>query len=170
VNIIKVYENFTKVYGPYTRKDNRQIVILRDDHHNQLTVSYPKYIVECALNRYLESNETVDHIDEDVTNNDLSNLRIVPRGIHAASHVPRRVVTGNEFNCPVCGKRCVATYDRRKTCGSKQCVGASTHLLGYNKGNEFVDNYEGTVSYASHRFEVDNYPSVAELLQTMDNI
>ena len=41
-----------KVYGPYTRKDGRQIVILKTpgsikDHQ---TISYPKYIVECALN------------------------------------------------------------------------------------------------------------------------
>ena len=81
-----VYEGFT-VYGPYTRSDGRQHVVLTK--HNtegsvieRHTISYPKYIVEKYINRYLLPNETVDHIDCDFRNNELSNLRIVDRKVH----------------------------------------------------------------------------------------
>ena len=82
-----MYDNM-KVYGPYTRKDGRQVVILKTpgssmDHK---TISYPKYLVECQLQRYLTKNETVYHIDGDFTNNDLTNLRVVDRTVTLNLH------------------------------------------------------------------------------------
>ena len=129
-----VYEG-RKVYGPYTRKDGRQVVILKTpgskcDH---LTVSYPKYLVEKYLDRYLDDNETVDHIDQDFTNNDLSNLRIVDRAEHCRSHVSKKQL--NTFTCQVCGKVFTTKRNFAKTCGSKSCNGKCAHLNGYNKGN-----------------------------------
>ncbi len=74
-----------KIYGPYTRKeDNRQHVILIKDDGTRRTVSYPKFLMEQYLGRELHPDlETVDHIDRDVTNNELSNLRIIDRVTHA---------------------------------------------------------------------------------------
>jgi len=46
-----------KVYGPYTRKDGRQHVILYENGTRK-TVSYPKYLLETKLGRPLDSNET----------------------------------------------------------------------------------------------------------------
>lgn len=122
-----IYEG-KKAYGPYTRKDERQIVVLKtlgklNDH---TTVSYPKYIVECALGRYLNPSETVDHIDGNFLNNDLRNLRIVDKSIHCRSHVLIRV--GLTHVCPVCGSEYVISSDIRKTCGSKHCAGYYVHL------------------------------------------
>lgn len=122
-----VYEG-KKVYGPYTRKDRRQIVILKTpgNTEDRVTVSYPKYLVECALDRYLDSFETIDHIDGNFLNNDLKNLRIVNKSEHCRSHVLIRI--GVSHTCPVCGKSYVIKYDIRKTCGSKHCAGYYTHL------------------------------------------
>jgi hypothetical protein len=78
-----------KVYGPYKRKDGRQHVILYKEGHRR-TVSYPKFLMEQKLGRELDpSAETVHHKDEDFSNNDLSNLCILPKPDHSSLHVAR---------------------------------------------------------------------------------
>ena len=162
---MQVYSEYTKVYGPYTRKDGRQIVILRKGVGDQITVSYPKYLVECALDRYLSADETVDHIDEDITNNSLSNLRIVPRDLHCASHVSKRKF--QQHQCPICGKWYTVTHDRKKTCGSKQCAGLSCHLNGFNKGNSLSDHSDDPVVYEDQRSCLNRYLSVQAQLDSV---
>ena len=91
----------TKVYGPYTRKDGRQHVILYKDGV-RTTVSYPKYLLEQKLGRKLESHETCDHIDNDPTNNSLDNLQVLSRLDNIrkrAALTPKELGT---FTCPVC--------------------------------------------------------------------
>jgi len=69
-----------KVYGPYLRKDNRKHVILIDKEKNlRRTISYPKYLLMKKLNREFKKNETTDHVDEDFTNDNISNLQILSR-------------------------------------------------------------------------------------------
>ena len=65
-----------KVYGPYTRKDGRQHVVLYESGVPK-TVSYPKFLLEQKLGRSLNADETCDHIDNDYTNNDVSNLQVL---------------------------------------------------------------------------------------------
>lgn len=71
-----------KIYGPYTRKDGRKHVILRKDGKLQ-TISYPRFLLEEKLGRKLLPEETVDHIDEDLSNDDLSNLQVLSRAENA---------------------------------------------------------------------------------------
>ena len=137
---MSVYEDY-KCYGPYTRADGRQHVILI--HHNnagniddRITCSYPKYLVENYIGHKLSSSETVDHIDGNFSNNDLSNLRIVERSLHCKSHV--KVKTTLEKQCCVCGKVFYTNDNSRVTCGSKSCAGYCAHVLEYNKGNDFI--------------------------------
>jgi hypothetical protein len=92
-----------RVYGPYKRKDGRSHVILIDVDGSRRTVSYPKYIMEQHLGRELHpDNETVDHIDGDFTNNDLSNLRITNRSQHARDDAIRVALV--KYKCPICNK------------------------------------------------------------------
>jgi len=73
-----------KIYGPYLRKDGRKhIVIVHDDGLKQ-TQSYPRYLMEQHLGRRLLDNETVDHINEDFTDDRLENLQLLTRGENAA--------------------------------------------------------------------------------------
>ena len=61
-------DNFT-VYGPYKRKDDRQIVVVVHRNGKRRTVSYPKWLLECHLGRKLHKDrETVDHWDSDFNN------------------------------------------------------------------------------------------------------
>ncbi len=90
-----------QIFGPYKRKDGRQIVIVVENDGTRRTVSYPKWIMEQHLGRRLDPNEeTVDHIDSNFDNNDLDNLRLMPRKEHSADDTRR--VKNLKFNCAWC--------------------------------------------------------------------
>jgi len=65
-----------KVYGPYTREDGRKHVI-HYDGKTRRTQSYPRYLMEQHLGRELLPNETVDHINEDFTDDRIENLQLL---------------------------------------------------------------------------------------------
>lgn len=108
-----------KVFGPYTRKDGRKHVVLQDlDTRKLKTVSYPKYLVEVREGRYLETWETVDHKDDDFTNDDPDNLQILSRSANASK-------TSNAISmfskCAECGIEFELTRNQRNKRGlSKQ--------------------------------------------------
>lgn len=105
-----------KIYGPYIRKDGRShICIVHDDGRKQ-TKSYPRYLMEQHLNRELLPSEVIDHIDNDKTNNNISNLQILSNVDNIKkqhSLHPRKRIT---FICP-------------------QCKQESTKWDNYTKGN-----------------------------------
>ncbi len=101
-----MYENY-KIYGPYkSKKDNRlRCVLVSKIDNSKITISYPKYIMEIYLNRYLEKDETIDHIDCNPLNNDISNLRVINRADHTKqdSFVNKDI----KVRCSYCGKEFV---------------------------------------------------------------
>jgi hypothetical protein len=135
---MKVYQN-CKIYGPYLRKDGRKHICAIFSDGSRKTVSYPKYLMEVYLNRYLEENETVDHIDRDFTNDDISNLRIVSKSQHTKDDVKRRkLLSGKCIWCnsfmevvnnhhrmrgkagPFCSRRCSGQYGASIQSGGKK--------------------------------------------------
>ena len=96
---IMVYEE-GKIYGPYTRKDGRQHIVVVYPDGTKRTVSYPKYLVEMYLNRYLDEDETVDHINGDVSDNSKENLQVIKRSDHVSLDVKR--YKEKSFRCPLC--------------------------------------------------------------------
>lgn len=90
-----------KVYGPYTRKDGRQHVVLVEGDCKR-TVSYPKYLMEKHLGRELNDNETVDHTNRDFTDNRIENLQILERSPHSKLDVTRAHLV--EITCVLCKK------------------------------------------------------------------
>lgn len=129
-------DNFT-VYGPYSRKNSRQIVIVVDNKGVRRTVSYPKWILECQLGRPLDQDlETVDHIDSNFLNNDLNNLRIMPRDEHSAEDTRR--VKNVKFNCAWCQKeferspRLIRDKAKKNKAGpfcNRACAGKYSRML-----------------------------------------
>lgn len=100
-----------KVYGPYIRKDGRQHVILINSLGQRRTVSYPKWIMENFLGRILDPNlETIHHKDKNFNNNNLSNLEILPRNIHAKQDAKRVQVI--ELICSMCKNSFMCRIDK----------------------------------------------------------
>lgn len=66
------------------------------------TISYPKYLMELNLNRYLSEEETIQHLDGNPLNNDLSNLTILNRSEHSKTDAIR--VNDVILTCQWCNK------------------------------------------------------------------
>ena len=98
-----VYENVIKssIYAP--NKDGRIRIYLRFSDNTHKVISYPKYLIECHLGRYLTEDETVDHIDQNPQNNDISNLRVISRKEHCSNDARRCVPI--VLTCALCGKQ-----------------------------------------------------------------
>ncbi len=89
------------VLGPYTRPDGRKIVVIRDSGKSR-TMSYPKYLYQQHHKIEIGPNDTIDHIDRNKCNNDISNLRLVKRDQHSADDTRRvRLV---KLTCQICNK------------------------------------------------------------------
>lgn len=89
-----------KIYGPYQGRDKRFRVVAVYLDGTKRTISYPKYLMEIKINRYLKDHETVDHLDTDVTNNSYENLVIKDRSLHISEDVKR--YKNKTFICPEC--------------------------------------------------------------------
>ena len=111
---MKPYSDY-KVYGPYRRKtDNRYHVIAIDKEGKRKTISYPKYLMEMHLNRYLLRSEEVHHIDENVTNNDLSNLEVKDGAEHKRLH-KTKYFNNIIVKCIWCNKQITLTPKQQST-------------------------------------------------------
>ncbi|RLI60343.1 MAG: hypothetical protein DRO67_09220 [Candidatus Asgardarchaeum californiense] len=102
-----LHEDDFTVYGPYFNgRYNRKIVIVVDKNGIRRTVSYPKWIMELQIGKVLDPDDTIDHFDGDINNNDINNLRIVPRKEHSADDTKR--VKKVKLQCAWCNK----TFER----------------------------------------------------------
>lgn len=98
------------MYGPYTRPDGRKHVVLTGDNGYRRTVSFPKFIKELELSMSLDGL-TVDHLDRDKTNDDLSNLVVRPRSEHIKLDATR--VKVSPVLCPICGTEFIPSKAQR---------------------------------------------------------
>jgi SOS-response transcriptional repressor LexA len=129
-----------KIYGPYTRKDGRQHVIVYENGKRK-TVSYPKYLLQEKLGRELGLEETCDHIDNDFTNNSVENLQVLSRAENARKEMALHPAEIGTFSCPLCNEmfsremRLVRGNWKKGRSGpycSRSCAGKASHL-SYNK-------------------------------------
>lgn len=133
----KRLKKMKKTFGPYVRPDGRKIVIVHYLDGTKRTISYPKHLMEQHLNKELDPDQcTVDHWDSNVDNNNLSNLRIVPRDQHSADDTRR--VKFVKFECVWCNKeferspRLIRDKAKKNKAGpfcSRNCAGKYSRRL-----------------------------------------
>lgn len=68
--------NTVKIYGPYLDSDNRRILHINMDGKNRCR-QLAAWLAEIKYGRRMIRGETVDHIDEDKTNDSINNLQIL---------------------------------------------------------------------------------------------
>lgn len=131
--------NFTLQY-PYTKDwdkgyivingQNRKNVILYNSPKDRSTTSYARYLVSVSLSRYLEEDEHVDHIDDDKTNDELSNLQILTQTENTRKESRRKGRLLSEIKCPSCKTlftrrrgltQAVPSLKGKVTCCSTRC-------------------------------------------------
>ena len=112
INMIP-YSN-SKVLGPYDRPDGRQHVVVCYQDGTKSTVSYPKYLLELKLGRYLEITEVCHHIDENKDNNDPDNLEAKLRSNHSSGH-QSKYKEDAEYPCLKCGDILLLTVKQQHT-------------------------------------------------------
>lgn len=163
------YEDNFKIYGPYTRPDSRKIVIVIDRNGVKRTVSYPKWIMECQIGRQLGPDDTIDHWDSNKNNDELSNLRIVPRSEHSADDTRRVKLV--KFKCAWCGKeferspRLIRDKSRKGKAGpfhNRSCAGKYSRMLQLKLIDKFdvqpaVDSEYYKRKYASINISQDYF-------------
>ena len=84
-----------------TNKEPRRILSLVRNDGTKTSTSYARYLMSCKLGRYLNSDEVVDHIDDDKLNDCLSNYQILTTRENNAKGRSR---THRTLICPVCNE------------------------------------------------------------------
>lgn len=105
------YEGYT-IYGPYKRNDGRYHVIAYKSKDDKKTISYPKYLIEMKLQRYLDNDEEVHHIDHNIDNNNLDNFEILLERTHKDTHSKYK---GDYYACAYCGNLFFMTGIQERT-------------------------------------------------------
>jgi len=97
-----------KINGPYVHSTGqlkgRAYVVIKNGS-KQTTMLYSRFLMEQKLGRKLEYDETVDHIDNDFTNDNLENLQVISRAENSAKrHIDNEnFVEYAIYECPLCG-------------------------------------------------------------------
>lgn len=101
------------VNGPYykTTDDRFQILIRIRNTRTQTSIPYARFLIECYLQRELESNEDVHHIDGNKLNDAIENLEVIKHGEHISQH---KSFTPEIFKCVNCEKS-FAKYGKQLT-------------------------------------------------------
>ncbi len=101
-----MYQEY-KLYGPYTGKDGRLRCVLKHKTTKSLkTISFPKYKLECFLNRLIKKGFEVHHKDENPLNNNIENLEEVEKKEHLKNHAIKKIKVWEnniEEKCYQCG-------------------------------------------------------------------
>lgn len=98
-----------KVRGPYIHKTGRlagrRYVNIEYEDGKRTSKLFSRHLVEQYLGRNLLPNETVDHVNEDFTDDSLDNLQIISNVENIKKYFrlkrPRQMFL---FVCPRCGK------------------------------------------------------------------
>lgn len=126
-----------KIYGPYIRKDQRKHIIIVHDSGKKQTKSYPRYLMEQFLGRELLPEETVDHINNDKTDDRIENLQILSLADNARKQMALTPRQFYEFVCPNCKKIAKKYYNyvlgnwKKGKSGpfcSRKCGGQATYV------------------------------------------
>lgn len=117
-DILNLYPEYTTWYGPFTRKKDgrKHIALYNNITQKKTSISWPKVLMELHLNRRLLTNETVDHINENYTDDRIENLQLLSREENAR----KSALISRYVNCPCC-KKAFHQYRKEQKFCSDSC-------------------------------------------------
>lgn len=143
----KLY-TYDRIMGPYYQSSDNRLHVTVHYKDQKKHLSYPKFLMQEHLGRFLDDDETVHHKDGDYYNNEIDNLEIISRVDHITNDTFR--LKEQEFICQVCNK----SFTRK-----------GSQLSSYYTYAKSVDNYIGP--FCSHSCansikgsERDNYKNI----------
>jgi hypothetical protein len=126
------WENYI-IYKIYHKKQKRYYACLVSKEHRK-TTAYARYLMEVHLGRKLSKDETVDHINNNKTDDRIENFQIL--SVRENIRKSAKGETMVTLICPVCSKEFV--QPRRQThiikggnytCCSRSCAGKYQHQV-----------------------------------------
>jgi hypothetical protein len=116
----------TRYTGPYLFKSGRcagrKFMVVYYSDGSRGTTLYSRYLMQEHLGRRLGTWEDVDHINEDKTDDVVTNFQLLSKGEHASKTAKIRFKDAwLEFNCPICGiasRRIMSQVRRSKKRGN----------------------------------------------------
>lgn len=108
-----IYDD-AEVYGPYIKTgSNRKMIVLSFESGKRTSMNYARYLMERYLNRKLDKNEHVDHINGDNSDDRIENLQLMFPLTNVQKH---HGVEGDpevyHFLCRGCSKMAVMPFWR----------------------------------------------------------
>lgn len=119
-----------------TNKENRKHVILYNSPNDRSTVSYARYLMACSIGNYIDVGFEVDHIDNDKTNDVVSNLQILTKKENLDKSNPKLY---NVYVCPICGVEFTPKrkqWNRPNPCCSRRCGAIKSYKTKISNLNE----------------------------------
>ena len=136
INIEGPYKEFYNRAYVVNSQNRDSVCLYNTESQKRTTTSYARYKMTVYLNRFLTDEEHVDHIDNDETNDNLSNLQILS---HIENNRKYFRLKGNklvEYKCPVCntifsirrGLSHLVNKNKKSVTCSRSCGGKISHL------------------------------------------
>lgn len=82
--------------------ESRATLTLYNTPSDRSSTQYARYVLAVKLKRYLTSEEEVDHIDDDKTNDCITNLQLLSSKANRDKTNHNKGIAMVEFICPVC--------------------------------------------------------------------
>ena len=104
MNVGDIVSDEHVMLGPYAKDNGREFVIVHNYVYTK-TITYPRYLWMVHHKQLIPDGYEVDHVDDDPTNNEISNLQLLTPEDNNRKRDKRMGYSsdGYTFNCPVCG-------------------------------------------------------------------
>ena len=139
IEVLDIYKSeYKSAYLVLHEKgDKRKRVYLIGFDGKRKGMLYARYIWEMHNNKKIPEGFTIDHIDEDKTNDSIENLQLLSRSDNIVKNITTRIERGDlqpwiEVTCPICGK----TFNFRRAnlsthpnpCCGRSCGGKKSYI------------------------------------------
>lgn len=130
-------KDFKSVYLLQNKEPRNLVLLVRKDN-TKTSMSYARYLMSCSLNRFLNKEEHVDHINGNKLNDDINNLQILSPKENNQKKLKQLNIEAKYITliCPICKNVFTKRHHQiatklkygKQPCCSRKCGGKKSHL------------------------------------------